>query len=180
MTVLLVVEDSRRNTERFQGVSILLSPGLCLTLRPVVCGGEMTAPTGVIHSPNYPKNYERNTTCEWSISVEENYAVVLTFEDVDMYRSNCSDNYIKIFDGPTAAYPVLQEICGDAPNNSIVSSTNNMFIEMKGSHHFPTKGFLAKYRTVREKLLFVLHKQVCDALCVELRSNYQNAGQRTN
>lgn len=56
----------------------------------------MTAPTGVIHSPNYPKNYERNTTCEWSISVEDNYAVVLTFEDVDMYRNNCSDNYIKV------------------------------------------------------------------------------------
>lgn len=56
----------------------------------------MSAPTGTIHSPNYPKNYERNATCEWWISVEENYAVVLTFEDVDMYRGNCSDNYIKV------------------------------------------------------------------------------------
>lgn len=56
----------------------------------------MTAPTGVIHSPNYPNHYEKNTICEWSISVEDNYAVVLTFEDVDMYRNNCSDNYIKV------------------------------------------------------------------------------------
>lgn len=56
----------------------------------------MTSPSGVIHSPNYPQKYERNVTCEWSISVEDNYAVVLTFEDVDMYRSNCSDNYIKV------------------------------------------------------------------------------------
>lgn len=59
----------------------------------------------------------------------------------------------QIFDGPTAAYPVLHTICGEAPNNSIIASTNNMFIEMKGSHVFPTKGFLAEYRMVSNRLI---------------------------
>lgn len=115
----------------------------------------MIAKQGYIHSPNYPKNYDPESTCEWLITVEENYGVVLTFDDVDMYRSNCTDNYIKIFDGPSAAYPVLQTICGDKPNSTIVSSTNHMFVEMKGSRYYPTKGFSAHYDTVRNIVYLV-------------------------
>lgn len=62
----------------------------------LACGGEISAPIGTIHSPNYPKPYDSNATCEWLISVEENYGVVLTFTDVDMYHNNCSDNHIMV------------------------------------------------------------------------------------
>lgn len=62
------------------------------------CGGVITAPLGTIHSPNYPNNYNKNETCEWLIEVEENHAVSITFEDVDLLSipSKCEHNYIKV------------------------------------------------------------------------------------
>ncbi|XP_060536860.1 cubilin [Cylas formicarius] len=117
---------------------------------PTSCGGTLTAPSGSIFSPNYPKNYRKNDTCGWLIDIDENHVIELEFEDVDLVKNRlvtCQTNYIKVFDGPTQGYPVLQTICGnEKPNGTIISSYNQMYIEFRAHSALTSKGFMAKYK----------------------------------
>ena len=61
------------------------------------CGGQFTAQSGEIHSPNYPQNYPHNQNCEWLLAVDQNYVVNLTFTNFDVENTkNCSDDYVKV------------------------------------------------------------------------------------
>ena len=44
----------------------------------------MTAPSGVISSPNYPQPYPVNRECRWYVSVEPGKRVNITIVDFDM------------------------------------------------------------------------------------------------
>lgn len=55
-----------------------------LSFLPTGCGGTFQAPSGEIHSPNYPSPYRSNTDCSWVIQVERNYRVLLNFTDIDL------------------------------------------------------------------------------------------------
>lgn len=48
------------------------------------CGGIFQAPSGEIHSPNYPSPYRSNTECSWVIQVERHHRVLLNFTDFDL------------------------------------------------------------------------------------------------
>lgn len=61
---------------------------------------------------------------------------------------------LQIYDGPSAAYPVLAKLCGhDKLNKSIKSTYNHMFVEMVTDAYNPTKGFLAQYEMVVKSVL---------------------------
>ncbi|CAH1121617.1 unnamed protein product [Ceutorhynchus assimilis] len=116
---------------------------------PTTCGGLLTAPSGYIFSPNYPQNFNKNETCEWLIDVDENHLVDLQFENVDLIRTiDCQRNYIKVYDGPTQAYPLLKTICANTnnTNETIQSTYEHMFIEFRSDYYLTSKGFKAKYR----------------------------------
>ncbi|KAL0627634.1 Cubilin [Plecturocebus cupreus] len=51
---------------------------------PGGCGGVFQAPSGEIHSPNYPSPYRSNTDCSWVIRVDRNHRVLLNFTDFDL------------------------------------------------------------------------------------------------
>ncbi|KAL1493429.1 hypothetical protein ABEB36_011486 [Hypothenemus hampei] len=114
------------------------------------CGGSMISPKAYIYSPNYPQNFDKNITCEWMIYISENHVVELTFEDLDLVETaNCTNNYIKIYDGPTQAYPLLATICGNMTKGnltSIRSTINQMLVEFTSDYPITSKGFKAVYR----------------------------------
>lgn len=56
----------------------------------------MVSKTGTIASPNYPKNYNKNDTCEWLIEVDENHTIELEFVDIDLYSPSCDSSYVKV------------------------------------------------------------------------------------
>lgn len=112
---------------------------------------------GTIMSPNYPKLYDANETCSYSIEVDEGHVVQLKFHDLDLVVPEgraCSENnitYVKVYDGPSPAYPTLTKLCGKpAPNETFVSTYNHMFVEMVAMEYYGmlAKGFLAKYKKV--------------------------------
>ena len=43
------------------------------------CGGRMVAPSGGIHSPNYPNPYDSNDDCAWLLEVDENHRIEFNF-----------------------------------------------------------------------------------------------------
>ena len=61
------------------------------------CGGVFTTPSGSIHSPNYPQNYDRNTDCIWTITVDPLHIVDFTFIEFDMgSQVNCSYSSLSV------------------------------------------------------------------------------------
>lgn len=62
------------------GIPLIIELGLPST----GCGGIFQAPSGEIHSPNYPSPYRSNTECTWVIQVEKHHRVLLNFTDFDL------------------------------------------------------------------------------------------------
>uniref|UniRef100_A0A6A7FUH2 Cubilin n=1 Tax=Hirondellea gigas TaxID=1518452 RepID=A0A6A7FUH2_9CRUS len=114
------------------------------------CGGLFTAPHGNIQSPNYPANYERNTDCTWTITVDPLHVVEFTFEDFDVEpHANCSYDYLMLFDGNDRTAPLLLQHCGSSVPSPAVwrSSGNSLTIRLKADPNIQSRGFKANYTT---------------------------------
>ncbi|XP_012276352.1 cubilin [Orussus abietinus] len=110
------------------------------------CGGLFTTPSGYIHSANYPKNYPHNQNCEWLLRVDVNHVVNLTFIDFDLEdTANCTDDYVKIFDGSTKEDPLLGTHCRSSLPPSYISTSNELLIVMRSDSIVTSKGFRASY-----------------------------------
>ena len=48
------------------------------------CGGLVTAPSGYLSSPHYPKDYANNLDCEWHINVPEGERIKIDFIDFNV------------------------------------------------------------------------------------------------
>ncbi|KAK4871991.1 hypothetical protein RN001_016115 [Aquatica leii] len=113
------------------------------------CGGKMSTFSGSLHSPNYPQNYDKSDLCEWFIEVEDTHLIELTFFDLDL-AENCDTDFIKVYDGPSAGYPLLQKICGKTKPGTIRSTRSHMTVELQTGTEFTAKGFLANYTMVSD------------------------------
>ncbi|XP_025835939.1 cubilin-like, partial [Agrilus planipennis] len=116
---------------------------------PSKCGGKFTAFFGSFHSPNYPYNYQLQESCEYYIEIEDSHTIELLFVDFDIASDpSCNQSYIKIYDGPTQAYPTLKKLCGNQKfNGTIKSSYNHMLVEFVANYSYTAKGFIADYIT---------------------------------
>ena len=120
----------------------------------------MTAPFGVITSPNYPNMYDSHDDCGWLIEVDPNHVVLLQYEDFDVEpHSNCSYDYVALYDGANASAPLISLDCGaGVPQPNMFRSTGNaMFVRMKADGSVPAKGFKANFTWVsRDFFLFLV------------------------
>lgn len=57
----------------------------------------MTAPSGSIISPNFPRRYDRNADCAWRISIAEGSKIELNILELFIeYHSNCEVDYVEV------------------------------------------------------------------------------------
>lgn len=69
------------------------------------------------------------------------------FLDVDL-AVHGNATYIRVYDGPSSAYPELVYITNKAPNETIRSTYNNLFVVFASSGlSITAKGFKASYQT---------------------------------
>ena len=104
--------------------------------------------SGSIHSPNYPNPYDSNDDCSWSLEVDPNHRIQFSFVDFDVEpHSNCSYDYVALYDGENSEAPEILKHCGQSPPvpNIIYSTGNKMYIRMKADGSVTSKGFLANY-----------------------------------
>lgn len=122
----------------------------------VECGGIFSTLKGTITSPNYPKNYDSNTFCQWLLRTEPNHSMTLKFSDFDLEQSpNCTRDSVKVYDGSVAnEYKLLLNVCGNKlPNGTgfstpLKSTNNEMLVVMASNDNFESKGFSADFETV--------------------------------
>ncbi|KAM6953504.1 cubilin [Aplochiton taeniatus] len=110
------------------------------------CGGPVTAPSGEIHSPSYPNNYPHNADCSWVISVEPGHRVLFNFTDLEIENhSNCSFDYVAIYDGPGMSSAMLAHVCGSALPAAITSSQNTIYVRFRSDVSSNRRGFSARF-----------------------------------
>ncbi len=81
----------------------------------------------MITSPNYPNMYDDHDDCGWTVRVSEGHRVKLRFEDFDVEpHSNCSYDYVALYDGADEAAPLIVLHCGqNVPEPDTYYSTGN-------------------------------------------------------
>ncbi|XP_025942654.1 CUB domain-containing protein 2 isoform X2 [Apteryx rowi] len=122
------------------------SHGFAAAYRRDVCGGELTALSGEITSPDYPDNYPNNAECRWSIRAAAGAGVTLVFADFQVENDEeCSFDYVALFDGPTAAAARLGRYCGSRSPPRAVSSGRELLVVFKSDFNIGGRGFKAYF-----------------------------------
>ncbi|ROJ78920.1 Deleted in malignant brain tumors 1 protein [Anabarilius grahami] len=96
---------------------------------------------GEFFSPRYPNSYPNNARCTWTIHSTGGTTVLLTFTDV--YLETCCD-YIRVYDGPSTLYPLLDEI-RDYKNKRYNSSNNDLTVLFYSDSSVSRRGFHANW-----------------------------------
>uniref|UniRef100_A0A4W3K7X0 Cubilin n=1 Tax=Callorhinchus milii TaxID=7868 RepID=A0A4W3K7X0_CALMI len=111
------------------------------------CGGELTASTGTITSPNYPNLYPHSRRCVWKITVQEGRRVTLSITDLHLEaHENCDLDFVAIYNGLQPNSPRLQKYCGNLNSNvSVMSSGNTMQLVFVTDALVSNGGFSATY-----------------------------------
>ncbi|XP_063163887.1 CUB and zona pellucida-like domain-containing protein 1 [Candoia aspera] len=112
------------------------------------CGGYLPGPDGTFSSPNYPKKHPPFTYCVWHIQTEPYTKINLTFSEIFLEMDvNCRYDFLAIYDGPTASFPLIKKACGRvAP--TFESSSNAMTIVMSTDYANSYRGFSAHYTSI--------------------------------
>ncbi|PFX16561.1 Tolloid-like protein 2 [Stylophora pistillata] len=124
----------------------------------VQCGGDLTADSGDIQTPNFPLSYPDDIDCLWKIEVSHGSRITLTFEEFqeklvslrfthfDLEASGgCDYDYIEVYDGPGTDFPKLGKHCGDDLPSQIRSSTNELLVKFVTDQSVQHSGFAAAY-----------------------------------
>nr|XP_023646366.1 cubilin [Paramormyrops kingsleyae] len=113
---------------------------------PGGCGGIFNAPSGEIHSPNFPNNYPNNVDCSWVISVDQGHRVLLNFTVLEVEsHSSCEWDYVAVHDGPSTSAPLLAHVCGMSPPAPITSTQNTIYVHFRSDLSLQHKGFSARF-----------------------------------
>ncbi|XP_054157647.1 ovochymase-2-like [Oppia nitens] len=113
------------------------------------CSQKFVNKTDVtIESPNYPNNYDEETTCVWEIEVPNGKFIKLTFDgpiDINVPNSNiCAEDYLLV--SQSGDFDVdVQRFCGNQNPSPIISTSNKMLIKFNSNSANTAKGFRAKF-----------------------------------
>nr|VZI50314.1 unnamed protein product [Spirometra erinaceieuropaei] len=141
----------------------------------IFCGGFMKADEGTFTSPGYPSNYPPSKICTWWIKVTSGFAVVLTFESIELEdQPDCPYDYIEIFDGSSDTSPAMRRICGNKSPEPIWSTNNTMEVRFVADYAVQMKGFVAKFKKVPYSEIdqCAIAKHDCEHVCVAVPGGY--------
>ncbi|XP_066273539.1 uncharacterized protein [Branchiostoma lanceolatum] len=174
-------------------VSLFLLFHMTVGIAAQDCGQQsLGADSGYVFTPNHPDLYPRNLDCTWTITVEIDKRVVLTFDSFDVeYHHHCDNDYVLLegkdgdtinenSDGEvTGIYPGVDlwkrtmdggKFCGTKPDNFTVmrnytSRTNIMIVTFKSDEWVSRTGFNASFVAVdKDPPTCSEHEKVCDDL----------------
>ncbi|XP_022085986.1 cubilin-like isoform X3 [Acanthaster planci] len=120
------------------------------------CGGFLSRPSGEIYSPRFKEQpLEKRVSCQWNITVSEQWIIVLNFtyfdlDSVPMIGNMCDERYdhVSIADGEGEGRASTQLFCGQNNPGVFVSSTNKLIITFLTYFGYG-RGFSASYSRVR-------------------------------
>ena len=121
---------------------------------------------GRLTSPKFPKNYVDSDLCEWVISSEDSYIIILEFHTFDVCIQNFFFNYklcsaiflqleegydfLTVYNGKSQESEMLESLTGHLNIDPIVSTGNNIFIKFETNDSGNKKGFNVTINTMKK------------------------------
>lgn len=104
-----------------------------------ICGGTLTATSGIIQSPGFPRNSQPGTNCKWRIEAPFGKRILFKFFSVNFKPSeNCTGDYLILFDGgENVQDSVLEKICTSSLPQPIHTHSHIAIIEHHTIDSFP-------------------------------------------
>ncbi|KAI2652801.1 CUB and sushi domain-containing protein 2 [Labeo rohita] len=104
------------------------------------CGGNLTGPSGLILSPEYPEPYPHGRECDWTVTVTPDHIISLTFNHLEP-----SYDFLHVYDGPDSLSPLLGSFYGTDVPDRIESSSNTLFLAFRSDASLSSNGFVLQY-----------------------------------
>nr|XP_045755079.1 CUB and sushi domain-containing protein 2 [Mirounga angustirostris] len=117
------------------------SPPTCIA----PCGGDLTGPSGVILSPNYPEPYPPGKECDWKVTVSPDYVIALVF---NIFNLEPGYDFLHIYDGRDSLSPLIGSFYGSQLPGRIESSSNSLFLAFRSDASVSSAGFVIDYTAV--------------------------------
>ncbi|XP_071951317.1 adhesion G protein-coupled receptor L3-like isoform X2 [Antedon mediterranea] len=116
------------NTNGFKGFQLNYT-GLCK-------GIELNATNGgSIESPLYPDTPPGlSIACNWKLITEDGFKIILQYEHYDVSYDECSNDYLKVYDGANESATMLPTTCGNSKADD-TSTSNNLIIDYHGGEY---------------------------------------------
>ncbi|XP_047205867.1 cubilin [Girardinichthys multiradiatus] len=114
-------------------------------------GVDLVGESGQISSPLYPRTYPNNADYRWTITVEGDSYIQISFLEMDIEDLfNCYYDQLKIFDGPDVySYP-LGTFCGLTLPSPLRSSGSTVTLHFQSDSLVGGRGFLVDWRAVQD------------------------------
>ncbi|XP_056651096.1 CUB and sushi domain-containing protein 2 isoform X2 [Monodelphis domestica] len=106
------------------------------------CGGDLTGPSGVILSPNYPEPYPPGKECDWKVTVSPDYVIALVFNTFNLEPGY---DFLHIYDGLDSHSPLIGSFYGSQLPERIESSSNSLFLAFRSDASVSNLGFVIDY-----------------------------------
>ncbi|XP_023614240.1 CUB and sushi domain-containing protein 2 [Myotis lucifugus] len=114
------------------------SPPTCIA----PCGGDLTGPSGVILSPNYPEPYPPGKECDWKVTVSPDYVIALVF---NIFNLEPGYDFLHVYDGRDSLSPLIGSFYGSQLPSRIESSSNSLFLAFRSDASVSNVGFVIDY-----------------------------------
>ncbi|KAK3702957.1 hypothetical protein QZH41_012403, partial [Actinostola sp. cb2023] len=104
--------------------------------------------SGEFTSPGYtdPKHYPNNADSTWYITVPSGYRVELEFTDFELEKSECTNDYVNVYNGFESDARLLGHYCGTSPpKNGVRSTSRYMRVLFRSDYYDTYRGFKAKW-----------------------------------
>uniref|UniRef100_A0A452U8T7 Cubilin n=1 Tax=Ursus maritimus TaxID=29073 RepID=A0A452U8T7_URSMA len=153
-----IISHSNKLWLQFQSDFLDSGPGFSVTWDGSLtgCGGNLTTPTGVFTSPNYPMPYYHSSECYWWLKSSHGSPFELEFEDFHLeHHPNCTSDYLAVYDGPSTSAHLLSQLCGNEKPPLIRSSGDSMFLKFRTDEGQQGGGFLARYQQTCRNVVIV-------------------------
>ncbi|KAG5673535.1 hypothetical protein PVAND_003575 [Polypedilum vanderplanki] len=113
------------------------------------CKFEITSPSGVISSPNYPDFYPAQKDCIWHFTTTPGHRIRLIFNIFEVEpHQECAYDHVAIYDGNSPDNHILGRFCGSKLPHPISSTSNSMYMIFNSDASVHRKGFFATHSTV--------------------------------
>ncbi|KAK6494151.1 ovochymase-2 isoform X1 [Huso huso] len=156
----VVVSSSNRLFLRFQSDGRLADHGFSAKWEAVYpedteeiqgCGGTFHEEVGVIKSKNWPKNYQGNSLCLWTVEVPAGKRITVNFthfevEEPAPFTKKCFDNLV-IYDEAAGIAEKYGPYCGTKLPPAITSKGNKLMMRFNADFFTEAQGFRAYWTT---------------------------------
>jgi hypothetical protein len=112
---------------------------------PQACAGSttLTAWEGDFTEGSYSTDYQNNASCEWLIQPINNPAYISL--EFMTFKTEASNDIVKVYDGNSAAAPLIGTFSGSNIPPVINSTGNTLFVQFISNGSVTNKGWSARY-----------------------------------